>query len=164
MQATLVPDFHCLKWWNNALVAFYVENSVSDSFIFQLLSWWFWPLANVFCCQKKNKSEKWKHKLVTMKAHDLNILHGGYFWLFLSSSSCLAPPINPIWRSLAVDHRPSNSLHLGLPSPTVSIRNGFPQKKIGTFCKSQGWWVHFKFNLFRSLGVETTSIVMCLAS
>lgn len=150
MQATLVPDFHCLKWWNNALVAFYVENAITDSFIFQLLSRWFWPLANVFCCQKKNKSEKWKHKLVTMKAHDLNIR---YFMEDISDDFCHLPLAWP-------PHKPhlkipscwpqaiqQSSPRVGLPSPLCALEMASPPKKIGTFCKSQGWWVHFKFQL-----------------
>lgn len=103
---------------------------------------------NVFCCQKKNKSEKWKHKLVTTKAHDLNILHGGYFRLCLPSSSCLAPPINPhltipsCWPQAIQQSSP----RVGSPSPLCPLEMEvlFANHKVGEFISSStcsGHWV-----------------------
>ena len=109
---------------------------------------------NVFCCQERTRvkseninSSQWRHMTWTYFMEDISdhFCHLPLAWPphkpHLTIPSCWPQAIQ------------QSSPRVGLPSPLCALEMASPQEKIGTFCKSQGWWVHF-----------TTSILMCLSS
>lgn len=85
---------------------------------------------NVFCCQKRTRvkseninSSQWRHMTWTYFMEDISdyFCHLPLAW----------PPHKPHLTILAVDHRPSNSLHLG-----STCRVTFANHKVGEFISS----------------------------